>query len=42
MFITILTDYSNECWKMRNEAIHGAATIEGRAVRRNRLVKHVK
>ena len=42
MFLTIITDYGNECWKMRNEAIHGEATKEGRLVRKKRLVEQVK
>ena len=42
MFLTILTDYSNDCWKLRNAALHGEATVEGRAVQRDRLVKRVK
>ena len=42
MFLTIITDYVNDCWKMRNEAIHGEATKEGRMVRKKRLVEQVK
>ena len=42
MFLTIITDYVNECWKMRNEAIHGETTKEGRTVRKKRLVEQVK
>ena len=41
MFMTIITDYVNDCWKMRNEAIHGEATIEGREVRKKRIVEQV-
>ena len=29
MFLTILTDYSNDCWKHRNEVLHGDTTEEG-------------
>ena len=42
MFLTILTDYSNECWKMRNETLHGERTLEGRKIRKNKIVEQVK
>ena len=42
MFLTILLDYGNECWKLRNEALHGTSTKEGRKVRRKRLLDQVK
>ena len=31
-FLTILSDYGNECWMTRNEAIHGSSNKEGREV----------
>ena len=42
MFLTALTDYSNECWNFRNEAIHGSSTIIGREMRKSKLVDQVK
>ena len=42
MFLTILTDYSNDCWKLRNEAVHGVLTKEGRVVKKARLVEQVR
>ena len=42
MFINILTDYSNECWKMRYDVIHGDATEEGKSKKMGRLVEQVK
>ena len=42
MFLTIITDYVNNCWKVRNEALHGEATKEGRRVRKKRLVERVR
>ena len=41
MFLTILSDYRNECWMTRNEAIHSSSNKEGRAVRK-RLVELTK
>ena len=34
MFLTILTDYSYDCWKLRNEAVHGVLSKEGRVVKK--------
>lgn len=42
MFLTILTGYCDDCWKHRNETIHGDATTEGRQVRKKRQIKQVK
>ena len=42
MFLTALTDYSNECWNFRNEAIHRSTTIIGRETRKSKLVDQVK
>ena len=41
-FIEILTEYGKECWKMRNEAIHGTTVKEGRELRLERLRKQVE
>ena len=42
MFLTIITDYSNECWKLRNEMIHGNATEDGKKKTKQRLIDQVK
>ena len=42
MFLTILTDYSYDCWKLRNEAVHRVLTKEGRVIKKARLVEQVR
>ena len=38
MFINILTDYSNECWQMRNDVIHGDEKDKGNSKKRSGLL----
>ena len=42
MFCTILTDYSLDCWKLRNESIHGKETDTSRLKKKGRLQKQIK
>ena len=37
-----LTEYTRDCWKLRNDAIHGDNTVEGRTIRLNKLRKQVE
>ena len=36
-----MPEYTRDCWKLRNEAIHGDNTKEGRTIRLNKLRKQV-
>ena len=42
MFCTIMTDYSLDCWKLRNESIHGKETDTSRLKKKDRLQKQIK
>ena len=42
MFSTILVDYSLECWKLRNETIHGKERDESRKIQQVKIKKHIR
>ena len=42
MLSTILTDYSIDCWKLRNESIHGKEKDESRKKNKERIGKQIK
>ena len=42
MFSTILTDYSIDCWKLRNESLHGKETDSSREKQLGKLKKQIK
>ena len=42
MFSTILVDYSLECWKLRNETIHGKERDESRKIQQAKIKKQIR
>ena len=42
MFSTILVDYSLECWKLRNETIHGKERDESRKIQQVKIKIHIR
>ena len=42
MFSTILTEYSIDCWKLRNESIHGNEKDESRKKRKMALGQQIR
>ena len=42
MFSTIMAEYSLECWKMRNESIHGKENGDSRLLRKEKIGKLIK
>ena len=42
MFSTILADYSLECWRMRNETLHGKEVDETRKTQLSKVKKQIK
>jgi hypothetical protein len=42
MFTTILVEYSMDCWKQRNEYLHGKEVDESRQIRQKRIIKTMK
>lgn len=42
MFVMILTEYSGDCWKLRNNELHGDTSDVGKKKIRSRLATRVR